>query len=216
MQKWIDPITITTTSSILYDLHDFFKKSSRYGMNNLATYCNIYLLPFFNLYQRLDGGRCSTWLIKIPHRWLVWFRSGDVWLATEWLSPCSSEQWPLMSVFDHCHVGKVHISVLVALSLSIYSRAVQLPLIRTLPPPCFTAGQAPFFVLLAFATSYDFEGISSPNILGLITRLLSLHVFQHAPWQILGRLFLCMGFRRGFLHGQQPCMPCPCAWSDMK
>ncbi len=73
-----------------------------------------------------------------------------------------------------------------------------------------------FFVFLTFATPYSFEAISSKNIyLGLITPEYrvpsSLHLCQHGPWQTLGGLFLCLGFRRGFFRGRNPCMPFLCS-----
>ncbi len=144
-------------------------KSSRHGMNKLATFCQIYLFPFFknDLFYRLDAG-CSTCLFRIPHRCSIGFRSGDIlghWITftlfffrnpTVALDVClgslscrKSARRPRArrdgSIFSFSIEQYICEFMMPSMKCSSPTPAALMqPHIRTLPPPCLTVGTMHF------------------------------------------------------------------------
>lgn len=85
------------------------------------------------------------------------------------------------------------------------------PHTRTLPPSVGTMHFSLHYTV-QFGTHQSQKSLShhskvqSTNI---------LHLCQYEPWQILDRLFLCMGFSSSFLRGWQPCVTLCCSVSHM-
>ncbi len=143
-------------------------KSSRHGMNKLATFCEIYLFPFFknDLFRdwMLDGEWCSTCLFRIPHRCSIGFRSGDIlghWITftlfffrnpTVALDVClgSLSCWKSArrprarsdgNIFSFSIEQYICEFMMPSVKCSSPTPAALMqPHIRTLPPPCFTVG----------------------------------------------------------------------------
>ncbi len=172
-------------------------KSSRHGMNKLATFCQIYLFHSSRMTSfrdwMLDREWCSTCLFRIPHRCSIGFRSGDIlghWI-TFTLFFFRNQQWPYVclgslscwksarrprawsdgSIFSFSIEQYICEFMMPSMKCSSPTPAALMqPHIRTPTTMFHCRHHAFFFVFLTFATPYSFEAIGSKNIyLGLIT-----------------------------------------------
>ncbi len=160
-------------------------KSSRHGMNKLATFCQIYLFHSSRMTSfrdwMLDGEWCSTCFFRIPHRCSIGFRSGEIlghWITftlfffrnpTVALDVClgSLSCWKSArrprarsdgSIFSFSIEQYICEFMMPSIKCSSPTPAALMqPHIRTLPPPCFHCRHhAFFFVFLTFATAIQF------------------------------------------------------------
>ncbi len=179
-------------------------KSSRHGMNKLATFCQIYLFPFFKndlFFFRdwmLDEEWCSTCLFRIPQRCSIGFRSGDIlghWITftlffirnpTVALDVClgSLSCWKSArrprarsdgSIFSFSIEQYICEFMMPSMKCSSPTPAALMqPHIRTLPPPCFTVGTMHFFLYSSPLRSYTVLKPSVPKTFILVSSLQSI------------------------------------------